>query len=560
MNNSSYKRTPREVYSFETGGRHYSFHIDERKFWEDGKSGNRLTKEEENILFNELAEKYFGEESIRHTCGTSLHLVHGCNMGCYYCSVDSGLNFKGTQRILTKDMAKAVIDFIFKEFAHAPSYYLNLAVGGEPLMNYDVLKYVVEYAEAKSREEGKPMTIGLATNGLLLTEEIIRFLNRKNLHKYLSIDGPKPVQDALRVTHAGALTYERVTEKINMIRKIEDEESTPIHQFGGIATLTPLAPDVLGIVDHLLQLGFERIAINPVRSEPDKPFAITAKNISVMKESYTHFANVLLERVLQGDFRYMDAILNHSDFFGRFLIRLMVRGNASYRCTAGKWGFSITADGGIYPCDEFVGMNEYRVGDIFQGIQYDRLNAFHSADVDQLKICSACWAKNICGGLCPKDSIELFGEIGKPNSVECSLIKHVVKLGIHILSTLRSERPDLYYGHLLGKANESLHNRFIYDVYQRILEMCTTRQHKARFAITKRVYGYCISLLLMMFSNQPARRIVKLLYQSPLPVFVMKQFANMMKQFRRKTPQLFEYIFDPGDGMQAIKAIEYDPR
>lgn len=543
MNNGTTSHVTNGRYRFRIAERKYFFDTAERIFGDEEDELRLQQQGEEHTRIDAAAEKYFGRASLNQVCGFSLHLVHGCNMGCYYCSVNSGLNFKGTQKALTKELAKDAIDFVYRRFPQATMYRLNLAVGGEPLLNFDVLKFVVEYLETKGRDSGKPITISLATNGLLLTADVLAYFSEKNIHACLSIDGPKHIHDALRVTREGSPTYDQLIGKITVIRNHE-VHTKPLFPITAIATLSPVHPHVLEVVDHLLALGFKRVAVNPVRSMPGKPHALNGDNIEPVKRAYTAFVVHVLQSALKDDWRYLDAILNHSDFVGRHLIRLLMRNDASYRCTAGKWGFTIAADGGIYPCDEFVGLERYRIGDIVGGIDDDHLREFYDADSDHLRFCSACWAKRMCGGLCPKDSIELFGEIGKPNHFECSLIKHVVKLCIHLTTTIRRERPDLYDEFLVRKMNEILRNKSALDSFHRVLESLNARRASSHSPIARMVYRGSTRLLLTAYNNSTIRKfskkIVALGYRSGFSRYGARARRNTNGNARDTT----HYVFD----------------
>jgi uncharacterized protein len=551
MNTTPEKQAQEHTYRFAFGEHRYAFDAEQRIFRKETDAEAQQTPGDA-ALHSDLADRYYGSDSIKENVGISIHLVHGCNMGCYYCSVDAGMNFHGATRRLSKETAKDIVDFIFREYADAPGYQINFSVGGEPLLNVEALKFVMEYSGEKAREAGKPVEYSIATNGLLLTEELLGFLNENNMHKYLSIDGPPEVQNAMRVTTEGGPTYDRVREKIELIHSTE-EKAKPARRFSGIATLTPLHPSVIDAVEHLLSCGFARVAINPVRSGPDKAVAINAKNIEAVKQAYTEFAEVLLKQARENDSRYLDAIMNHSDFMGRFMLRLLARNNASFRCTAGKWGYSITADGGIYPCDEFVGMDDYKAGDVYSGIDESKRTDFLRADVETLKICSACWAKHICGGICPKDSILLHGAIERPNQIECSLIKHVIKQGIHVLATIREEQPGFYYGHILAKANQGLQGRFLRGRYHAALERL--RQHKdhSRFGFVRKISGKGLSGLLALYGNATARRILLRAARSGVSYRIARPFGSPPPN-KTAAPDRMEYIFGEPPGMKAPDA------
>jgi len=365
-------------------------------------------------------------------CALYMDGIHACNLRCRYCYSGGGSFQRGKK--MSFETARRAVDFLVKEFAPgAKTYHISLTAGGEALLNYELFKFLKCYCEEKSKEIGKPIGCGFGTNGVLLTSEIIREFSSIGQSVYISIDGPKEVHDAFRVFPDGRGSYDLI------LPRIREALSYGIVT-GACATLTPLHTDFVGILEHLVGLGFKAVCMRPVRARPEVPYAITEENVDRMKEGYTELAEFLVEDLLGGGGYFF--YLEPRDFLMRFFTRWLFRRKVFYRCESARSWLGVTADGDLYPCSSFVGIEEFCMGNVYDGLDREKQRMFLDLVVDRIEACRDCWARYFCGGGCYHQSYLTNGRIDEPDRAWCELVRHLIKLGGWMLSEVAG-RPDL---------------------------------------------------------------------------------------------------------------------
>jgi len=373
---------------------------------------------------------------------------HDCNLGCKYCYTERGvcspIQKSDKPRRMPEDQAIKVIDLFVNYFLQngkGSSLTFSFGLGGEPLLALDLFRSIKEHIDKRRLESGKKITYLIPnTNATLLTSQVADELagmlrNNLSYEPVISIDGPKHIHDAMRQFPNGEGSYDRIEPLV--------KEHLCRWPAIGSAVLTGQNPYITEIFLHLFDLGFRSIHIKPVRAKPDASFAITEKNIEAVKAEYTRFVNFLLD---QDDFHllcYLSAI-HRLDFFGRFFIRLLVQAKLFYRCTAGKSDLTVDTQGDIYPCDSFVGLKEFRLGNLFDGgIDEARRKQFFLLHVDNKPVCSDCWARYLCGGGCYYSAWLATGRVDTPDPVKCKLVKHLIEQGMVLLAEIQSRDPRI---------------------------------------------------------------------------------------------------------------------
>ena len=279
-----------------------------------------------------------------------LHVAHTCNLNCSYCFASQG-KYHGERALMSFEVGKQALDFLMD---HSGTRH-NLEVdffGGEPLMNWDVVKQLVAYARSVEKERGKNFRFTLTTNGVLIDDDVIDFANREMSNVVLSLDGRPEIHDATRVDFAGNGSYERIVPKF---QKLVNSRGGKGYYMRG--TFTHRNPDFTKDVFHMADLGFTELSMEPVVAAPDDPMALTAEDIEVVKEQYEILAKEMLRREEEG----------HPITFYHYMIDL-TEGPCVYKrisgCGSGTEYMAVTPWGDLYPCHQFVGEEAYKLGDV----------------------------------------------------------------------------------------------------------------------------------------------------------------------------------------------------
>ncbi len=360
-----------------------------------------------------------------------LNVAQDCNLACTYCFARKDYYKKSDARMLLA-VAQKAIDFLIGHSGNRKELSLCF-FGGEPLLNFSVVRQAVRYAVRRGKESDKQFRFNLTTNGTALTRKVRDFLKAHGFGLIFSIDGPQDIQDAQRPFLDGSGSYEVVSR--NLMGLMQGKNNSGIG-FSVRATFTRKSYDISKIALHLAKLGCYDISVEPgvIR---DEALEIRYRDIAVIKKAYSDFAQAYIEEIMNG--RYF------SFFHFRHGMDQAYQATRNLnQCGAGAGYLAVSSDGKIYPCHRFVGKDKFCMGDVFTGIVNDEIGQlFNAAIVNNKPKCLKCWARYVCGGGCHAYAIEFNDDITKPYAVECALMKHRIKLGAFIYSELVDHYPDI---------------------------------------------------------------------------------------------------------------------
>ena len=334
-----------------------------------------------------------------------LHVSHDCNLRCKYCFASTGDFGTGHRITMDLDTAKKAIDWVIAKSGSRRNIEIDF-FGGEPLMAMDVVKGTVEYARSLEKLHDKVFRFTITTNGVLLDDDIIDYVNREMSNVVLSLDGRQEVNDQMRPTINGKGSYDIIVPRF---QKLVSQRGTKDYYVRGTFTRENLdfAKDVLQMGD----LGFRHISVEPCSGSPEDPYAIRKEDLAQVEEEYEKLAQLLMER---NDINFFHFNVDLSQ--GPCVIKRL-RG-----CGAGCEYVAITPDGEIYPCHQFVGKEEYCMGNVYDGSFYMEISSqFAQQNVYTRPACRDCWARFYCSGGCSASNLLANGDITKSNEVACAM-------------------------------------------------------------------------------------------------------------------------------------------
>jgi len=353
-----------------------------------------------------------------------LHICHDCNLRCRYCFADEGA-YHNVREMMSLETAKAAIDFLIRESGGRKVLEVDF-FGGEPLMNLGVIKETVAYAKAEAAKRGKRFLFTTTTNGLLLNDDAIAFLNAEMENVVLSLDGRKEVHDAVRKTVSGRGSFDAVIEKIKKFVKIRGDKHYYVR---GTFTAKNLdfSKDVLFLADE----GFDSISLEPVVTDiPD--LQIREEHLPRIEREYETLCDEYIRREAEGKgFLFFHF---HVDLEGGPCLAKRVSA-----CGAGNEYFSVVPNGDIYPCHQFAGDKKWRMGSVFEGrLDPDIRGQFASSCLFTRKKCGDCFAKFICSGGCSANNYHYNGDINEPYGMTCAMMKKRIECAMHVLAERKS--------------------------------------------------------------------------------------------------------------------------
>jgi uncharacterized protein len=372
-------------------------------------------------------------QQARRGYNLSLNAGMACNLSCTYCD-PLGYREKTRGQVMSEETAYRALDFFFQRIPAEEVGVVTFSIGGEPLLYRKLLDLVTAYTEAL-REQGVQATQYLNTNGLLLTDGVIEYLRVKEIPFGISMDGPREVHDAQRRLPDGEGTYDAVRRGAD--RVLGQFPHTTVS-----AVVTAAFPYPLRIYQHLLELGFRRIIVKPVRGRPDQPFAFTMENYGRLRDGYREYARYLADELVAGR-REIYAAINPYDSFGSNFLRVFERKKTHYRCGAASLAnLAVAPDGSFYPCEGFVGHTDYRLGDVETGFDESAMARFANLYADNRPICQDCWARYLCGGGCYLRGLIVNGDVAQFDPVECEMVRCLVELAVWALGYIEMRRPE----------------------------------------------------------------------------------------------------------------------
>lgn len=359
-----------------------------------------------------------------------LIMATDCNLRCKYCFARGG-NYDHIRKKMGRDIAEKSTDFFLKNAGRRKDLALSF-FGGEPLLNFKGIKETVLYAEKIGLKHGKKFSFSVTTNGTLLNSEMMDFFVEHNFSYIISLDGPEEVNDRFRGFPNGSGTYDIVLAKLKEFIGRYPQVKEKITLRG---TFTAKTSDISKSLYHLKQLGFRNISLEPC-STGNKDFQINEHNLTRILEEYDKVAKLYLESIKSGD--------EFSFFHMHQLFFQVAEGTQrTTQCGAGYGYLTVDPGGTIYPCHRLVGDSRYIMGNImenvFQNTLYQGISErFKRSSVNYKPVCNNCWAKYICGGGCHATAIQFNDDILQPYKIECSLMKHRIKLGVWVYSQLET--------------------------------------------------------------------------------------------------------------------------
>lgn len=357
-----------------------------------------------------------GKYIVKALC---LHLAHSCNLRCRYCFAGQG-RFGGSDELMAEPVGKAAIDFLIARSGGRKHLEIDF-FGGEPLLNFGVLRELVGYGRRRGKEAGKEFKFTVTTNALLLDDEITEYLNRENISVVLSLDGRREVHDAMRPTPGGRGSYDNV---LNRIRSFVESRGGSNYYIRGTFTRHNL--DFSADVLHLADLGFESLSVEPVVALPEEEYSIREEDIPELFRHYEQLTRELLRRKKDGSaFNFFHFNI---DLDGGPCLPKRLSG-----CGAGHEYLAVAPSGDIYPCHQFVGKKDYLMGNVLTGEDRpDLADLFSGAHIYNKKGCAGCWAKFYCSGGCHANAEAQNGSILKPHSQGCRLVKKRLECAIYL--------------------------------------------------------------------------------------------------------------------------------
>ncbi len=347
-----------------------------------------------------------------------LHIAHDCNLACRYCFAEEG-EYHGRRALMSYEVGKQALDFLIANSGTRKHLEVDF-FGGEPLMNWDVVKQLVAYGREQEKIHNKEFRFTLTTNGVLLNDEIMEFANREMSNVVLSIDGRKEVHDFMRPFRKGAGSYDLIVPKFQKLA--ESRNQTDYYVRG---TFTHFNPDFAEDVKHLSELGFEQISVEPVVAPPSEDYAIRPEDLPTILAQYDALAQYILERRKDKWINFFHFML---DLSGGPCVYKRLSG-----CGSGTEYLAVTPWGDLYPCHQFVGNEEFLMGDVFRGITNTELrDRFKKCNVYAKEECKNCFAKFFCSGGCAANAYNFSGDICAVYKEGCEMQRKRVECAIMI--------------------------------------------------------------------------------------------------------------------------------
>ena len=376
--------------------------LEDIKYLEE--NGKLFTEDE----FENLAIDYKNNSNVvKALC---LHVAHTCNLNCSYCFASQG-KYHGDRALMSFETGKQAFDYLIANSGSRKNLEVDF-FGGEPLMNFDVVKKLVEYARSVEKEHNKNFRFTLTTNGVLIDDDVIEFANKEMSNVVLSLDRRKNINDHFRVDHAGRGSYDLIVPKFKKL--VEARNGKDYYMRG---TFTHNNVDFTNDIFHMADLGFTELSMEPVVCPPGDPYALTQEDLPKLFEQYEILAKEMVRRKKAGNgftfYHYMIDLTNGPCIYKRIT-----------GCGSGTEYMAVTPWGDLYPCHQFVGDTKYLLGNVWDGVTNKTVqDEFRSCNAYARKECKDCWAKLYCSGGCAANSYHATGSIQGVYEYGCELFK-----------------------------------------------------------------------------------------------------------------------------------------
>ncbi len=374
--------------------------------------------------YEELAQNYKNNSHvIKALC---LHVAHACNLCCDYCFAGQG-KYQGKDALMSFEVGKQAFDFLIANSGTRRNLEVDF-FGGEPMMNFDVVKKLVAYAREIEKEKGKNFRFTFTTNGVALDEEAMEFLNREMSNVVLSLDGRREVNDRFRKNAAGKGSYDTIVPKFQEL--VEKRGGKNYYVRG---TFTHNNVDFTNDIFHMADLGFTELSMEPVVCPPGDPYALTDEDLPKLFEQYEILAVEMLKREREGRpftfYHYMLDLKNGPCIYKRIT-----------GCGSGTEYMAVTPAGELYPCHQFVGDEKYKLGDVWQGVtNTETQDEFRHCNAYSRPECKECWARLYCSGGCAANSYHATGSVRGVYAYGCELFKKRIECAV-MMQVAKSEQ------------------------------------------------------------------------------------------------------------------------
>lgn len=348
-----------------------------------------------------------------------LHIAHDCNLACQYCFAEEG-EYHGRRELMSFEVGKAALDFLIANSGNRRNLEVDF-FGGEPLMNWQVVKDLVAYGRKQEQKHDKRFRFTLTTNGVLLDDEVMEFSNREMANVVLSIDGRKEVHDRMRPFRKGAGSYDLVVPKFRRFAESRGQDKYYVR-----GTFTHYNPDFAADVLHLADLGFKQISVEPVVAEEKEDYAIRREDLPQLFAEYDKLAAEMVRRKKSGkEFNFFHFMI---DLEGGPCVAKRLSG-----CGSGTEYLAVTPWGDLYPCHQFVGNEKFLLGNVYEGITKQEIcDEFKCCNVYAKESCRDCFARFYCSGGCAANAYNFTGDIRGTYDIGCELQKKRIECAIMI--------------------------------------------------------------------------------------------------------------------------------
>ena len=391
----------------------------------------QMLVDNEELFTKDTYENYIMDFKKRPTVvkALCLHIAHDCNLACQYCFAEEG-EYHGRRALMSFEVGKKALDFLIANSGNRRNLEVDF-FGGEPLMNWQVVKDLVAYGREQEKLHDKKFRFTLTTNGVLLNDEVMEFCNREMGNVVLSIDGRKEVHDKMRPFRKGAGSYDLIVPKFQQFAESRHQDKYYVR-----GTFTHYNLDFTEDVLHLADLGFKQISVEPVVAEPKEPYAIREEDLPKLFEEYDKLAVEMIRRHKSGeDFNFFHFMI---DLEGGPCVAKRLSG-----CGSGTEYLAVTPWGDFYPCHQFVGNEKFLLGNVDEGIlNTDIRDEFKCCNVYAKEKCRKCFARFYCSGGCAANAYNFSGDICGAYDIGCELQKKRIECAIMIKAAEEEQKNE----------------------------------------------------------------------------------------------------------------------
>lgn len=412
------------------------------------KDRDDVTAEDIDLCFDDIETlkkegRLFAEDTFEKTASAfkkrqgvlkaiCLHVAHDCNLACKYCFAGKG-EYDGPKGLMSFETGKRALDFLVEQSGTRHNLEVDF-FGGEPLLNWDVCKKLVEYGRSIEKKYNKNFRFTVTTNGVLLNDEIMDFCNKEMGNVVLSLDGRKETHDRLRITRKNTGSYDMIIDKFKKFAQSRNQKDYYMR-----GTYTHFNTDFSKDVIHMADEGFKELSIEPVVCDPSEDYALKDSDLLVLKEQYEILANEMLRRYRKGNgFTFYHYMI---DLDAGPCIVKRVSG-----CGVGTEYMAVTPDGELYPCHQFVGDEKFLLGDIWNGVKNKNvLEQFENCNVYSHKECKDCFAKLYCSGGCAANAYHSTGSVSGVYEFGCELHRKRIECAVMLKVAEAEENLKVEY-------------------------------------------------------------------------------------------------------------------